>query len=100
MAPGKKIVLGLPKGSLQDATFAMLGKAGFRIATTSRSYVPSVVQTPAGTVPGFSNPCSYVGFGVGAGAALGVGSASAGALASRPRASAAAFLIMCGIIPL
>jgi len=38
----KKIVLGLPKGSLQDATFAMMKKAGFTISTGSRSYIPSV----------------------------------------------------------
>jgi ATP phosphoribosyltransferase len=38
----KKIVLGLPKGSLQDSTFAMMKKAGFTISTGSRSYVPSV----------------------------------------------------------
>ncbi|TAN38320.1 MAG: ATP phosphoribosyltransferase [Verrucomicrobia bacterium] len=38
----KKIVLGLPKGSLQDATFAMMKKAGFTVSTGSRSYIPSV----------------------------------------------------------
>ncbi|MFH0954302.1 MAG: ATP phosphoribosyltransferase [Verrucomicrobiota bacterium] len=38
----KKIVLGLPKGSLQEATFAMLKKAGFSVNVGSRSYVPSV----------------------------------------------------------
>ncbi len=38
----KKIVIGLPKGSLQDATFAMLRKAGFNIQTSSRSYVPVI----------------------------------------------------------
>ena len=38
----KKLVLGLPKGSLQDATFAILEKAGFRVRTSSRSYVPQV----------------------------------------------------------
>lgn len=38
----KKIVLGLPKGSLQEATFAMMKKAGFTVATGSRSYIPSV----------------------------------------------------------
>jgi ATP phosphoribosyltransferase len=36
------IVLGLPKGSLQDSTFAMMRKAGFTIAAGSRSYVPQV----------------------------------------------------------
>lgn len=36
------IVLGLPKGSLQDATFMMLKHAGFKCSVGSRSYVPSV----------------------------------------------------------
>ncbi len=39
---GNKIVLGLPKGSLQESTFAMFKKAGFTIRSGSRSYVPSV----------------------------------------------------------
>ncbi len=38
----KKIVLGLPKGSLQESTFAIMKKAGFTVATGSRSYIPSV----------------------------------------------------------
>ncbi|NQT16824.1 MAG: ATP phosphoribosyltransferase, partial [Planctomycetes bacterium] len=38
----KKLILGLPKGSLQDATFSMMKKAGFQISTGSRSYVPAV----------------------------------------------------------
>src|SRR5512137_2400745 len=38
----RKLVIGLPKGSLQDSTFAMMKKAGFTISTGSRSYVPSV----------------------------------------------------------
>jgi len=37
-----KLVLGLPKGSLQEATFTMLQKAGFRVRVGSRSYMPSV----------------------------------------------------------
>jgi ATP phosphoribosyltransferase len=37
-----KLVLGLPKGSLQDATFDMMGKAGFVVRAGSRSYVPSI----------------------------------------------------------
>jgi ATP phosphoribosyltransferase len=36
------LVLGLPKGSLQEATFAILRKAGFHIETGSRSYLPKV----------------------------------------------------------
>jgi len=37
-----KLVLGLPKGSLQEATFAMLRKAGFQVQVGSRSYKPDV----------------------------------------------------------
>lgn len=37
-----KIVLGLPKGSLQEATFLMMRKAGFQVSAGSRSYIPSV----------------------------------------------------------
>jgi ATP phosphoribosyltransferase len=37
-----RLVLGLPKGSLQEATFRMFEKAGFRIRATSRSYFPSI----------------------------------------------------------
>ncbi len=37
-----QLVLGLPKGSLQDATFSLMQKAGFRIKAGSRSYMPSV----------------------------------------------------------
>ena len=35
-------MLGLPKGSLQDATLEKLGRAGFKIEVSSRSYVPYV----------------------------------------------------------
>ena len=38
----KRIVLGLPKGSLQETTFMIMKKAGFNIRSSSRSYVPSV----------------------------------------------------------
>lgn len=37
-----KIVLGLPKGSLQDATIAMMKKAGFSVKVGARAYVPEV----------------------------------------------------------
>lgn len=37
-----ELVLGLPKGSLQEATFNMMKKAGFNVSVRSRSYVPSV----------------------------------------------------------
>ncbi|MBQ9431876.1 MAG: ATP phosphoribosyltransferase [Kiritimatiellae bacterium] len=36
------VVLGLPKGSLQEATFNMMKKAGFNVSAASRSYMPSV----------------------------------------------------------
>jgi len=34
--------LGLPKGSLQDATLEKLAKAGFNVQVSSRSYIPYV----------------------------------------------------------
>ncbi|MBS7411349.1 MAG: Hsp70 family protein, partial [Muribaculaceae bacterium] len=34
------IVLGLPKGSLQESTFALFKRAGFNISCSSRSYYP------------------------------------------------------------
>ena len=37
-----KLLIGLPKGSLQDSTFLMMKKAGFNISVSSRSYIPSV----------------------------------------------------------
>jgi ATP phosphoribosyltransferase len=37
-----KLILGLPKGSLQEATFLMMEKAGFKIKTGSRSYLPTI----------------------------------------------------------
>ncbi|MFA7159367.1 MAG: ATP phosphoribosyltransferase [Kiritimatiellia bacterium] len=38
----KKIVIGLPKGSLQETTFYMLKKAGFTVTVGARSYFPAV----------------------------------------------------------
>ena len=35
------LVLALPKGSLQEATFAMIRKAGFNLSVSSRSYIPT-----------------------------------------------------------
>ena len=37
-----KIVLGLPKGSLQETTFMIMKKAGFNVSSSSRSYLPSI----------------------------------------------------------
>src|SRR5258707_14887405 len=38
----KKLKFGLPKGSLQEATIEKMGKAGWNIQASSRSYVPYV----------------------------------------------------------
>ena len=38
----KKLKFGLPKGSLQEATIEKMGKAGFNISVSSRSYIPYV----------------------------------------------------------
>lgn len=37
-----KLKIGLPKGSLQEATFKLFKKAGFSISASERSYFPSV----------------------------------------------------------
>ncbi len=37
-----KLKLGLPKGSLENATIELFRKAGFNIATSSRSYFPAI----------------------------------------------------------
>lgn len=38
----KKLKLGLPKGSLEEATYNLFRKAGFRIVTSARSFYPTV----------------------------------------------------------
>ena len=38
----KKLRLGIPKGSLQDATIALFERAGWRIFANGRSYFPSI----------------------------------------------------------
>src|SRR6186713_2293204 len=38
----RQLRVGLPSGSLQDATIALFAKAGFSIAVSSRSYKPAV----------------------------------------------------------
>jgi ATP phosphoribosyltransferase len=38
----KKLKLGLPKGSLQEATIRVFQKAGFNVAVSERSYLPSI----------------------------------------------------------
>jgi len=37
-----KLVIGLPKGSLEKATYDLFGKAGYNISVSSRSYYPRV----------------------------------------------------------
>ncbi len=37
-----KLKLGIPKGSLQDATVQLFGRAGFNIYVSSRSYFPAI----------------------------------------------------------
>ena len=37
-----KLTIGLPKGSLQEATFRIFRKAGYQISLSSRSYIPSL----------------------------------------------------------
>ncbi|MBI2438775.1 MAG: ATP phosphoribosyltransferase [Lentisphaerae bacterium] len=37
-----KLILGLPKGSLQEATFLLMKKAGFTVTVGARSYIPNV----------------------------------------------------------
>ena len=38
----KKLKLGLPKGSLSEATLRMFAKAGFNVTVSSRSYIPTI----------------------------------------------------------
>ena len=38
----KKLKLGLPKGSLQEATFRMFQRAGFRVRSDERTYFPTI----------------------------------------------------------
>jgi ATP phosphoribosyltransferase len=41
-AAGQKLKLGLPKGSLQESTFKLFSKAGYRIQVGARSYYPTI----------------------------------------------------------
>jgi ATP phosphoribosyltransferase len=41
----KQLKLGIPKGSLQDATIDLFARAGWRIALSARSYVPTIDDT-------------------------------------------------------
>jgi ATP phosphoribosyltransferase len=40
--PAPALKLGLPKGSLQDATLQLLARAGWRVTVSSRSYFPTI----------------------------------------------------------
>jgi ATP phosphoribosyltransferase len=40
-----RLKLGIPKGSLQDATVDLFSRAGWKIGVSSRSYVPSIDDT-------------------------------------------------------
>src|SRR5258707_12855069 len=37
-----RLKLGIPKGSLQDATLELFARAGWKITTSSRSYMPAI----------------------------------------------------------
>ena len=41
-AAAKRLKLGLPKGSLQEATVRLFERAGFRVLVSERSYAPSI----------------------------------------------------------
>jgi ATP phosphoribosyltransferase len=41
-SPAQKLKLGIPKGSLQDATIALFERAGWRIFANGRSYFPQI----------------------------------------------------------
>ena len=38
----RKLRLGIPKGSLQDATVQLFARAGFNVYVNSRSYFPAI----------------------------------------------------------
>ncbi|HUO56855.1 MAG TPA: ATP phosphoribosyltransferase [bacterium] len=42
MNVSNQLKLGLPKGSLQESTFHLFAKAGYKISSTSRSYFPNI----------------------------------------------------------
>ena len=39
-----KLKLGIPKGSLQDATVQLFARAGFNLYVSSRSYFPTMAS--------------------------------------------------------
>src|ERR1700752_3922278 len=42
MMPSGRLKLGIPKGSLQDATLDLFARAGWKISLSSRSYTPAI----------------------------------------------------------
>ncbi len=38
----KQLILGIPKGSLQEATIALFRKSGWKISLTNRNYFPEI----------------------------------------------------------
>ena len=46
-----KLRLGIPKGSLQDATIQLFARAGFNIIPNSRSYFPAIDDPEIYTKP-------------------------------------------------
>ena len=46
-----KLKLGIPKGSLQDATIQLFARAGFNIYVNSRSYFPTIDDPETWTGP-------------------------------------------------
>ena len=40
--PTRRLKIGLPKGSLQEATLRLFDRAGFKVIVSERSYVPSI----------------------------------------------------------
>ena len=62
---GRELRLGLPKGSLQEATFALFRKAGFDFSVPSRSYhVSSDDREIRGVLIRAQEIARYVGEGV------------------------------------
>ena len=42
MSPARILRLGLPKGSLQETTLELFGRAGYRVNAPERSYYPEI----------------------------------------------------------
>ena len=57
----QKLKIGIPKGSLENATIELFKKSGWKITTSSRSYFPSIdddeLTCVAGARPGNAALC-------------------------------------------